>query len=163
MREIAYSLGLMDDTAMDEVRGMGRWGEAMLRGVLVRPAVWLGIALGVLGFADLGSFEPSAAPTWILPLVALSYLVFGAARGGLRRPGVLGLQTVGLLGFTALALVALFVDPDVGQYVVAAGWFGHAGWDFAHRDGTVVPRWYVDFCVPVDLLVAASLVAAALR
>jgi hypothetical protein len=45
---------------------------------------------------------------------------------------------------------------------VAVGWFGHAVWDFAHRDGTVVPRWYVDFCVPVDLLVAASLVVAAL-
>ncbi len=162
MRETARSVGLMKETAMDDARGMGRSGAAMLRGVLVRPAVWLGVALGVLGFADLGSFEPSAAPTWILPLLALSYLVFGAARGQLRRPGVLGLQTVGLLGFTALALVALFVDPDVGQYVVAVGWFGHAVWDFAHRDGRVVPRWYVDFCVPVDLLVAASLVVAAL-
>jgi hypothetical protein len=147
---------------MDDARGMRRSGAAMLRGVLVRPAVWLGVTLGVLGFADLGSFEPSAAPTWILPLLALSYLVFGAARGQLRRPGVLGLQTVGLLGFTALALVALFVNPDVGQYVVAVGWFAHAVWDFAHRDGRVVPRWYVDFCVPVDLLVAASLVVAAL-
>jgi hypothetical protein len=147
---------------MDDARGMGRSGAAMLRGALVRPAVWLGVALGVLGFMDLGPFEPSAAPTWILPLLALSYLIFGAARGQLRRPRVLGLQTVGLLGFTALALVALFADPKVGQYVVAVGWFGHAVWDFAHRDGTVVPRWYVDFCVPVDLLVAASLVVAAL-
>jgi hypothetical protein len=161
LRETADSLGLMDETAIDDVRGLGRSGAAMLRGVLVRPAVWLGVALGVLGFADLGSFEPSAAPTWILPLLALSYLVFGAARGQLRRPGVLRMQTVGLLGFTALALVALLVDSHVGQYVVAAGWFGHAVWDFAHRDGTVVPRWYVDFCVPVDLLVAASLVVAA--
>ena len=90
LRETARSLGLMKETAMDDARGMGRSGAAMLRGVLVRPAVWLGVALGVLGFADLGSFEPSAAPTWILPLLALSYLVFGAARGQLRRPGVLG-------------------------------------------------------------------------
>jgi hypothetical protein len=75
---------------------------------------------------------------------------------------VLRLQTIGLLGFTALALVAMFVDPLIGQYIVAAGWIGHAGWDLAHRDATVVPRWYVDFCIPVDLLVAASLVAAAL-
>ena len=103
---------------------------------------------------------PSAAPTWILPLLALSYLVFGAARGQLRRPGVLRLQTIGLLGFTGLTLVALSVDPLIGQYIVAAGWLGHAGWDFAHRDATVVPRWYVDFCIPVDLLVAVSLVAA---
>jgi hypothetical protein len=147
----------MNDTAIDGVRGTVR--EALLR----RPAGWLGVALGVIGFADLGPFEPSAAPTWILPLLALSYLVFGAARGQLRRPGVLRLQAIGLLGFTVLALVALFADPLIGQYVVAAGWLGHAGWDFAHRDAAVVPRWYVDFCIPVDLLVAASLITAALR
>lgn len=147
---------------MDDARGMGPLGAAMLRGVLVRPAVWLGLALGVFGFTDLGAFEPFAAPTWILPLLALSYLVFGAARRQLGRPRVLWFQTAGLLGFTVVALVALVVDPDIGQYVVAAGWLGHAVWDFAHRDGTVVPRWYVDFCIPVDLLVAASLVVAAL-
>lgn len=153
--------GLMKETAIDDARGTGRPVGAMLRGVLLRPAVLLGVALGVLGFADLGPFEPWGPLTWILPLLAFTYLVFGAARGQLRR-GVLRLQTVGLLGFTVLALVALFVDPVIGQYVVAAGWLGHAVWDFAHRDGTVVPRWYVDFCFPVDLLVAASLVAAAL-
>jgi hypothetical protein len=152
----------MNETAIDGARGIGRPGGAPLRGVLLRPAVWLGVAFGVLGFVDLGPFESSAAPTWILPLLALSYLVFGAARGQLRRPGVLRLQAIGLLGFTVLALVALFADPLIGQYVVAASWFGHACWDFAHRDATVVPRWYVDFCIPVDLLVAASLVVAAL-
>ena len=125
--------------------------------MLARSAVWLGIVFGALGFLDLGPFEPSAPLTWILPLLALSYLVFGAVRGQL-----LTLQLLGLLGFTALALVALFVDPDLGQYVVAAGWLGHAIWDFVHRDGKVVPRWYVDFCIPFDLLVAASLVAAAM-
>jgi hypothetical protein len=151
----------MNETAMDGARGIGRSGAAPLRGVLRRPAVWLGVALGIFGFADLGPFEPSAAPTWILPLLALSYLVFGAARGQLRRPGVLRLQAIGLLGFTVLALVGLFADPLIGQYIVAAGWVGHAGWDFAHRDATVVPRWYVDFCIPVDLLVAVSLIAAA--
>jgi hypothetical protein len=152
----------MKETAVHAGRGTRRSGPALLTGLLVRPAVGLGVALGVLGFADLGPFVPSAAPTWILPLLALSYLVFGAARGQLRRPGVLRLQTFGLLGFGGLALVALFVDPVIGQYLVAAGWLGHAGWDFVHRDATVVPRWYVDFCLPVDLLVAASLVAAAL-
>jgi hypothetical protein len=160
LRETARSLGLMNETAMDETAMDDARATGLLRGVLLRPAVWLGVALGVIGFADLGPFEPWT--TWILPLLALGYLVFGAARGQLRRPGVLRLQTIGLLGFTVLALVAMFVDPLIGQYLVAAGWVGHAVWDFAHRDGTVVPRWYVDFCIPVDLLVAASLVAAAL-
>jgi hypothetical protein len=152
----------MRNSAVDgDVAVMAHPAGETLRGVLLRPAVMVGVAFGVFGFMDLGPFESSSPPTWILPLLALSYLVFGAARGQLRRPGALGLQAGGLVGFTVLALVAFFMDPVIGQYVVAVGWFGHAVWDFAHRDGRVVPRWYVDFCLPVDLLVAASLVAAA--
>lgn len=175
LRATGPSLGLMTNTAMDGAPAMNgapaagrpggamdRTGGAKRRGVLLRPAVWAGIVLGVLGFADPGPFVPTAAPTWILPLLALSYLVIGGARGRLRRPGVLRRQTAGLVGFGVVALVTLLVDPIVGQYLVAAGWFGHAGWDFAHRDATVVPHCYVDFCIPVDLLMGASLVAAAL-
>lgn len=133
-------------------------------GVLLRrPAIWLGIVLGGVGLADLGPYEPSSPVTWLLPVFALAYLVFGALRGVLRWPGVLRLQVAGLLGFTAVALAGLVVDPVLGQYLVAAGWLAHAGWDYAHRDGRVVPTWYAHFCIVVDLFVAASLVIAALR
>jgi hypothetical protein len=132
-------------------------------GVLLRrPAIWLGFVLGGVGLADLGPFEPSSPATWLLPVLALAYLVFGALRGVLRRPGVLRRQLAGLLGFAAVALAGLVVAPAVGQYLVAAGWVAHAGWDHAHRDGRVVPKWYAQFCIVVDLFVAASLVIAAL-
>ena len=122
------------------------------------PALWLGIAIGAVGLADTGRFDPSGLTTYMLPLLALSYLVFAAFRHGPRRSAGLRIQAAGLLGFTALALVALVADPVVGRYLVAAGWLAHAGWDFAHRDGRVVPKWYVRFCIPLDVLVAFSLV-----
>jgi hypothetical protein len=145
--------GAMTDT-------LARKDIPAVRAMLRRPPVWLGVAVGGFGLADVGPFEPSGPTTWVLPLLALGYLVFGAFRGALRRPGVLRLQLAGVLGFTSVALVALVVDPVLGQYLVAAGWVGHAAWDFAHRDGSVVPRWYAQFCIVVDLFVAASLVLA---
>jgi hypothetical protein len=33
---------------------------------------------------------------------------------------------VRMVRFTAIALAAVSVDQDLGRYVVAAGWFGHA-------------------------------------
>ncbi|MGH3927027.1 MAG: hypothetical protein ACRDTT_29865, partial [Pseudonocardiaceae bacterium] len=68
-----------------------------------------GLALGIAGLLDIQPWSPSDRTTWILPVFALAYLIFGAARGQLRRPGVLTLETAGLLGFGALALVALLV------------------------------------------------------
>jgi len=123
---------------------------------LHRSGVVAGVLLGVLTLTDLGPFEPGGPDTWILPLVALGYLVAAHLRAARR-----GRQVAGVALFGAVALAALLLDPVVGQYVLAAGWAGHAAWDWAHRDGTVVPRWYVDFCLPFDLFVAASLVAAA--
>ena len=35
-------------------------------------------------------------------------------------------EMVRMVGFTAIALAAVSVDQDLGRYVVAAGWFGHA-------------------------------------
>jgi hypothetical protein len=139
-------------------------GEAAVpaAAVLRSPALWLGIAIGAVELFDTDPFDPSSGTTFILPVLALSYLVFAAVRHRARRPAVLWLQVVGVLGFTALALLALVVDRALGQYVVAAGWLAHAAWDFAHRDGRVVPKWYVRFCVPFDLLVATSLVVGGL-
>ncbi|MDQ4011921.1 MAG: hypothetical protein M3228_14795 [Actinomycetota bacterium] len=65
-----------------------------------------GLALGVVGLLDIQPWSPSDRTTWILPVFPLAYLLFGAARGQLRRPSVLTLQVAGLLGFGVLALVA---------------------------------------------------------
>jgi hypothetical protein len=40
---------------------------------------------------------------------------------------MLRVQALGMVGFGALALVALSVDPDLGRYLVAAGWSAQGG------------------------------------
>lgn len=91
-----------------------------LRAVRWRWPAFAGLALGVAGILDIQPWSPSDRTTWILPVFTLVYLIFGAACGQLRRPGLLTPQTAGLLGFVALALLALSLDPAVGHYVVAA-------------------------------------------
>ena len=79
--------------------------------------------------------------------------MLGVARGLLRRPGGLTLQAAGMLGFGATALVALYVDPDLGAYLVAFALLGHAAWDAYHfLRNRVVARSYAEFCGVLDLL-----------
>ena len=130
------------------------------------PAL-VGLTIGTLGLLDIQPWRPSEPTTVLLVGLPVAYLAFGAARGRLRRPGVLRLQLVGLVVFGGAALVAMLVDPDAGHYVAGAGWIAHAAWDVAHhRDLSrhhgvgVVPRGYAEFCIVLDLLVGAALLAA---
>jgi hypothetical protein len=76
------------------------------------------------------SFAQQGPPDTLLPggpllVCALVGRWLGwASRSGL--PGAL------MVVFAAIALAAVSVDPDLGLYLVAAGWAGHALWDFAH-------------------------------
>lgn len=115
-------------------------------------------ALGVAIVAD-GDDDWTGFGTWGLVACALAYLVIGLVRGELRRPRPALAQLGGVVAFGAVAVVALLVDPDVGRYVVAAGWFAHAAWDVVHfRARLVVPTWYSLACVVVDAFVGVSLV-----
>lgn len=98
------------------------------------------------------------APTVVFAAAAVALLVWGAIRGRLHRPGMFRLQALGMLGFGAVALAGLVVDPDAGRYLVAAGWFLHGVWDFAHikLDKVVVPS-YAEACGVIDVLIAAQL------
>ncbi len=120
-----------------------------------RRATWVVFLAGyavVVVFLDL--LDSAVDASLVLLVAALAFLVLGAARGLLRRPGGLTLQAAGMLGFGATALVALYVDPDLGAYLVAFGLLGHAAWDAYHylRD-RVVARSYAEYCGVLDLLV----------
>lgn len=91
--------------------------------------------------------------------VALILLIWGAITGTPHGRGAFGVQAAGMLGFGALALVSLAVDPDLGRYLVAAGWFLHGVWDAVHlKLDKVVSRSYAEACGVVDVSVAAMLV-----
>lgn len=117
------------------------------------------LGLGVVLAAAVAA--PTAAWLGVLTLIvaALAYPAFGLYRGHLHGRNVLLVQAAALVAFVGLATVLLFVDDTVGRYVLAAGFFAHAVWDFAHhRADRMVPRWYAEFCAVVDVLAAAALV-----
>jgi hypothetical protein len=123
-----------------------------------RQASWPVLVVGITSFIALRALDV-IAPSAVFSAVALLVLVLGAVDGQLRRPDPFRVQALGMLGFGALALAGLVVDPDLGRYLVAAGWFLHGIWDFVHlRADKVVARSYAEWCGGVDVLIAVELV-----
>lgn len=123
---------------------------------------WTVLAILIVPFVILRALDV-IAPSAVVAGVALAVLVEGAIAGHLHRPGAFRVQALGMLGFGAFALVGLIADPDLGRYVVAAGWFLHGVWDFVHlRRGAVVSRTYAQWCGVLDVLVAVQLVLTGL-
>ena len=121
-------------------------------------------AVLLAGFAVL-TVVPStsgAVPSVGFLIVALVFLVVGVARGQLRRPGGLPLQTVGMLAFGSIVLAALYVDTNLGGYLVAFALLGHGAWDAYHfLRNRVVARSYAECCGVIDLLVGTAILVMA--
>jgi hypothetical protein len=165
----ALALGMATLT-LDDVRSGA--GVASLAGLILllpleylivaklqrRQATWPVAAVALLAVLALQALDV-VAPAAVLAAVALVVLVWGAVDGQLLRPGAFGVQALGMLGFGALALAGLVVDPDLGRWLVAAGWFLHGVWDFVYfKLDRVVARSYAEWCGAFDILVAAELV-----
>ena len=122
-----------------------------------RQATWLVAVATVAAFAAL-RLQDWVDPVVALVVAALALVLWGAVRGQLWRRGALVVEMAGMGGFTAIALAAVSVDPEFGRYVVAAGWFGHAAWDFAHfRADKVVSRSFAEWCTVFDVLRAVGI------
>ena len=122
-----------------------------------RWSAWVVLLAGL----PLAFFIPSTSevvPSVVLLVAAPVFLVLGVARGQLRKPGGLTLQTAGMLGFGSIILVALYANPDLGAKLVGIAILGHAAWDAYHylRD-RVVARSYAEFCAVFDLLLGAAI------
>jgi hypothetical protein len=121
-----------------------------------RWSAWVVLLAGIAVLALVPS-TPQVVPSVGFLVAALVFLALGVARGQWREPGGLPLQTVGMLAFGSIVLVALYVQPVLGGVLVAIGLIGHAAWDAYHylRD-RVVARSYAEFCAVLDLLVGAA-------
>ena len=98
------------------------------------------------------------SPVIVAAVFSLVALPWSATGGDLRKSRTLRAQALGVIGFAALALIGLAVDPDVGRYVVASGWFLHGIWDIVHlRLDRVVSRSYAEFCGVIDIVIAVGL------
>ena len=127
-----------------------------------RRATWFVAVAGIGALAAL-RLQDLVEPTVILLAAALGFVLWGTARGQLWPPGALMVETAGMVVFAAIALAAVSVDGDLGFYLVAAGWAGHAVWDFAHwRADEVVSRSFAEWCGVFDLLGAVGIVVVAM-
>jgi hypothetical protein len=123
-----------------------------------RQATWPVITVTFLVTIALQELDV-VAPSAVFVVVALVVLVWGAVDGQLLRPGAFRIQALGMLGFGALALAGLLADPDLGRWLVAAGWFLHGVWDFVYfKLDKVVARSYAESCGVSDILIAAELI-----
>ncbi|MEU8154422.1 hypothetical protein AB0B94_12225 [Micromonospora sp. NPDC048986] len=107
--------------------------------------------------------DPGVLSPWTMLVLPGGYLVIGMARRTLGGPGVLATQLAGLAIWVAVTLVAVLAGGRAADWLVAFGWLAHAGWDVVHhRNRRVVPRGYAEFCVVLDVALAAVMVLAIL-
>ncbi|KAE8762898.1 hypothetical protein GB883_17010 [Georgenia thermotolerans] len=94
--------------------------------------------------------ELAGLPWWVgLALTGLALVVVGLWRGA-PRPTLV--QAAALLGFGALAVVALIVEPRAGLVLAGLTLAGHAFWDaIHHRRDQVVSRSLAEACMLLDV------------
>ncbi|HCT76184.1 MAG TPA: hypothetical protein DGT23_06240 [Micromonosporaceae bacterium] len=164
---LALGMSVLTFGGSESAEGVASLADALLLlqlGYLViaklrrRQASWPTIAVGFITIAALRVLDV-IAPAAVLSAMALIVLVWGAIDGQLRRPDPFRVQALGMLGFGALSLAGLVVDPDLGRYLVAAGFLVHGIWDFVYlKLDTVVARSHAEWCGVLDVVIAAELV-----
>jgi len=108
------------------------------------PAV---VAMRALGI------EPAVG----LLVAAVIFLGLGLARWRQRALWGMPLQTFGMFAFGAIGLAVMFVDADLGAYLVAAGLIGHGVWDVIHYwANKVAVRSFAEWCAVYDILLGAA-------
>lgn len=123
-----------------------------------RWAAWLG-TLGIMVVYPLSQrLDPELLRTLVLA-AAIAGVLVGAVIALVRSGGEIVTQSAAMLSFGAVAAVALYVDPTVGAYLVAAGLIGHGIWDIIHhRRNLVVSRAFAEFCAVLDVLAGAAVI-----
>jgi hypothetical protein len=133
--------------------------------VLVRPR-WSWPVLGLLVVVVVTARLVSSGP--VVELAAMTAIVVaaiavGAVRGTFSRPGPCRWQPFAAVGFMALGLGALWLSPEGGRMLIAAGLIGHAAWDLAHwRRHAVVSRSLSEWCGALDLALGAGVLVLVL-
>lgn len=164
---VALPLGI--DSFFDDVTGSAVHGFATALLVLPllyfvqavlrqRRSTWP-VLVVLLGLLVALRAQDRVEPSVVLLAVVLAVTIWGTAHGR-HREREFRVQLAGMLGFGALAVAGLLVDPDLGRYVVAAGWLAHGVWDLVHlARNRVVARSFAEWCAVLDLLIGAALIA----
>lgn len=95
----------------------------------------------------------------LVVVAAIAGVLVGLLVARVRSGGEITIQTGAMLAFGAVAAVALFINPTVGAYLVAAGLIGHGIWDAVHyRRNVVVARSFAEFCAVLDIIAGAAVI-----
>lgn len=116
---------------------------------LARP--WIGWAGIPVASAVVAVSEIVGISWWIgLAAFAAALAVAGVLRRAQFRP--LTTQSLTMLGFGGLAVIAVLASPRLGLALAGVALASHAAWDYVHwRRNTVVPRSLAEFCFLLDI------------
>ena len=96
---------------------------------------------------------------WVLALAGVAL----AAIGFIRRPAVTTPQTLAMVGYFGVAVVALFLAPRVGLALAGLALLTHAVWDVVHyRRNIVVGRSLAIWCIGLDVVAGVTCVVLAI-
>lgn len=122
--------------------------------------VGAGLGLAVGAFATLVGFDRGRAFYTVVLVVIASYYDLFAVMGG--SASALGIETLGLVAFAALAVLGFRTN----LWWVVAALAAHGGFDFVHArlvDNPGVPAWWPMFCLSYDVAAAAWLATRLIR
>jgi hypothetical protein len=126
--------------------------------VLARRPILTGVGVGVASLAPHFFLPPEASLGFAAVLVALiAGVYFGfAVMNGSARDQFVEFNVTG--GFTVAALLGLLLWP----ILLPLAYFGHGLWDLAHHNRARlslvrIPRWYVPWCVVIDVIIGTGL------
>lgn len=126
--------------------------------VFGRRPLLTGIIVGIGSLLPHAFLPPEASLGFAAVLIALIagiYFGFAVVNGSSRQQMI----EFSVAGFFAVAgLLGLLYWP----VVLAMAYFAHAAWDLAHHNRArfslvAIPRWYVPWCVVIDVIVGAGL------
>ncbi len=128
--------------------------------LFARRPILTGVAVGIGSLVPHFFLSAEASLGFAAVLIALiAGIYFGfAVMNGSARNQFVEFNVTGL--FAVAALLGLLLWP----ILLALAYFGQALWDLAHHNKSrlslvKIPQWYVPWCVVIDVIIGAGLIA----
>jgi hypothetical protein len=150
----------MSSSADSIVAHPGHLHDRQNTSVFARRPILTAVAVGVASLAPHFFLPVQASLSFAAVLIALiAGIYFGfAVMNGSARDQFVEFNVAGL--FTVSALLGLLLWP----ILLPLAYLGHALWDLAHHNKlrlslVSIPKWYVPWCVVIDVIIGAGLIS----
>lgn len=131
--------------------------NAFLKVTLARLPAIAGIILSLVTPAKI---TPLAI---VLIILSLMYVVIGLVRKHLKTAKQITVYILIAVSLTLISTYSIVAGSAIGYYLLALGFLGHTAWDtYQFAKNKVMPRWFSEFCMTYDTLIAIILIAIGL-